>query len=72
MSIEKFVSEANEAVKFALKQLSIKNDSFSFTEPTRDEFGDLSCNVSFLLSKELQKSPYEIASMLVEKNSSIS
>jgi arginyl-tRNA synthetase len=67
MSFEKFVSEANEAVKFALKQLSIKNDSFSLTEPTRDEFGDLSCNVSFLLSKELQKSPYEIASMLVEK-----
>ena len=67
MSFEKFVSEADEAVKFALKQLSIKNDSFSLTEPSRDEFGDLTCNVPFLISKELQKSPYAIASMLVEQ-----
>jgi len=67
MSFEKFVSEANDAVKFALKQLSIKNESFSLTEPTRDEFGDLSCNVAFLLTRELKKSPHTIASMLVEQ-----
>lgn len=67
MSFEKFFSEANEAVKFALTQLSIKNESFSLTEPSKNEFGDLSCNVAFLLTKELQKSPKAIASMLVEQ-----
>ena len=67
MSFEKFVSEANEAVKFALKQLNIENESFSLTEPNRDEFGDLSCNVAFLLTKDLRKSPKEIASKLVEQ-----
>jgi arginyl-tRNA synthetase len=67
MSFEKFVSEANEAVKFALKQLNIENESFSLTEPTRDEYGDLSCNVAFLLTKDLRKSPKEIASKLVEQ-----
>ena len=67
MSFEKFVNEANDIVKFALKKLRIKNESFSLTEPTRDEFGDLSCNVAFLLTKELQKSPQAIASMLVEQ-----
>ena len=66
MSFQKFVSEANEAMKFLLNELSIKNDSFSLTEPTKEEFGDLSCNVAFLLTKELQKSPQAIASMLVE------
>lgn len=67
MNFEKFVSEANEAMKFALKQLKIKNESFNLTEPTRDEFGDLSCNAAFLITKELKKSPQTIALMLVEQ-----
>lgn len=67
MSFEKFISEANEAVKFSLKKLEIKNETFNLTEPTREEFGDLSCNVAFLLTKQLQKSPHVIASMLVEQ-----
>jgi arginyl-tRNA synthetase len=67
MSFKKFISEANEAVKFSLKKLDIKNEKFNLTEPTRDEFGDLSCNIAFLLTKELQKSPQVIASMLVEQ-----
>ena len=67
MNFEKFVSEANEAMKFALKQLKIKNESFNLTEPTRDEFGDLSCNAAFLITKELKKSPQAIALMLVEQ-----
>lgn len=67
MNFEKFVSEANEAMKFALEQLKIKNKSFNLTEPTRDEFGDLSCNAAFLITKELKKSPQTIALMLVEQ-----
>lgn len=67
MSFKKFINEANEAVKFSLKKLDIKNEAFNLTEPTRDEFGDLSCNIAFLLTKELQKSPQSIASMLVEQ-----
>ena len=67
MSFKKFINEANEAVKFSLKKLDIRNETFNLTEPTRDEFGDLSCNIAFLLTKELQKSPQVIASMLVEQ-----
>jgi arginyl-tRNA synthetase len=67
MSFKKFINEANAAVKFSLKKLNIKNEAFNLTEPTRDEFGDLSCNIAFLLTKELQKSPQVIASMLVEQ-----
>lgn len=67
MSFKKFISESNEVIKYALGKLNIKNESYTLTEPTKDEFGDLSCNVAFLLTKELQKSPYTIASMLVEQ-----
>ena len=67
MSFKKFISESNEVIKYSLGKLNIKNESYTLTEPTKDEFGDLSCNVAFLLTKELQKSPYAIASMLVEQ-----
>ena len=67
MSFKKFISESNEVIKYALGKLNIKSESYTLTEPAKDEFGDLSCNVAFLLTKELQKSPYAIASMLVEQ-----
>ena len=67
MSFKKFIGEAYEVIKFALEKLDIRNESYSITEPAKEDFGDLSCNVAFLLTKELQKSPYEIASMLVEQ-----
>jgi arginyl-tRNA synthetase len=67
MSFKNFISESNEVIKYVLGKLNIKNESYSLTEPAKDEFGDLSCNVAFLLTKELQKSPYAIASMLVEQ-----
>src|ERR671913_2640856 len=69
MSFKKFISESNEVIKYALGKLNIKNESYTLTEPAKDEFGDLSCNVAFLLTKELQKSPHAIASMLVEQYS---
>ena len=67
MSFKKFIGEAYEVIKFALEKLDIRNESYSITEPAKEDFGDLTCNVAFLLTKELQKSPYEIASMLVEQ-----
>lgn len=69
MSFKKFISESNEVIKYALGKLNIKNESYTLSEPAKDEFGDLSCNVAFLLTKELQKSPHAIASMLVERYS---
>jgi arginyl-tRNA synthetase len=67
MSFKKFISESNEVIKYALGKLNIKNESYTLTEPAKDEFGDLSCNIAFLLTEEIQKSPYAIASMLVEQ-----
>ncbi|MGI0021276.1 MAG: arginine--tRNA ligase, partial [Nitrososphaeraceae archaeon] len=67
MSFRKFINEANEAIKFGLKRLDIQNESYSLSEPAKENFGDLSCNVAFLLAKRLQKSPSEIASILAEQ-----
>src|SRR5215467_5364616 len=67
MSFKNFATQANEVIKFALEKFNIKNKSYTITEPTNENFGDLSCNVAFLLTKELKKSPYEIASLLVEQ-----
>ena len=39
MSFKKFINEANEAIKFALKHLDIQNESYTLTERQR-EFGD--------------------------------
>ena len=69
MSFKNFTAQANEVIKFALEKFDIKNESYSLTAPPKEDFGDLSCNVAFLLTKELQKSPYQIASMLVEQYS---
>ena len=67
MSFKKFINEANEAIKFALNHLNIKNENYTLTEPAKENFGDLSCNVAFLLTKQLQKSPSDIASILAEQ-----
>lgn len=67
MSFKNFATQANEVIKFALEKFNIKNKSYTITEPPNENFGDLSCNIAFLLTKELQKSPYEIASLLVEQ-----
>jgi arginyl-tRNA synthetase len=67
MTFKKFTDQANDVIKFALEKLNIKNESYSLIEPPKEDFGDLSCNVAFLLTKKLKKTPYEIASMLVEQ-----
>src|ERR1044071_482283 len=67
MSFRKFINEANEAIKFALEHLDVKNENYTLTEPAKENFGDLSCNVAFLLTKQLQKSPSDIASILAEQ-----
>ena len=36
-------------------------------EPTKLNFGDVTCNVSFLLAKHLKKKPYEVAKIISEK-----
>ena len=45
MSFKKFISESNEVIKYALGKLNIKNESYTLTEPAKDEFGDLAATL---------------------------
>ncbi|HXT85108.1 MAG TPA: arginine--tRNA ligase [Verrucomicrobiae bacterium] len=40
---------------------------FEISEPPIKEYGDLSCNIAFILSKKLKKAPFEIANDIINK-----
>jgi len=46
----------------------LKFPSVSFViEPSKPNFGDVTCNAPFLLAKHLKKKPYDIAKIMSEK-----
>jgi arginyl-tRNA synthetase len=42
-------------------------ENFDISDSPRKEFGDITCNIAFKLSKSVKKRPYEIARDMVEK-----
>ena len=66
MTFKSIIDEIENNLKKILVDLSMSDLSFS-VEPSKPGFGDASSNISFLLAKQLKKSPKEIAEMLSEK-----
>ena len=66
MTFKSIIDEIENNLNKILDELSLSDVKFS-VEPTKQEFGDVSSNISFLLAKQLKKSPKEIAYMLSEK-----
>ena len=66
MAFKSIIDEIENNLNKILRDLSISNVKFS-VEPAKPGFGDVSSNISFLLSKQLKKSPKDIAEMLSEK-----
>ena len=66
MTLRVLINEVREFVSFALTSAGYPVIEFDVSEPPQQAFGDLSCNVAFLLSKHLKKPPYKIASELAE------
>ena len=66
MTFKSIIDEIDNNLKKILQDLSISDVLFS-VEPAKPGFGDVSSNISFLLAKQLKKSPKEIAVMLCEK-----
>jgi len=71
MTFKSIIDEIENNLAKVLSDLSISDVKFT-VEPAKPGFGDVSCNVSFLLSKQLKKSPKDIAQMLSEKYDSCS
>ena len=66
MTFQVLINEVRELVSFALTSAGYPVIDFGISEPLQQEFGDLSCNVAFLLSKHLKKPPSKIATELAE------
>ncbi|QLH04837.1 arginine--tRNA ligase [Nitrosopumilus oxyclinae] len=68
MTFKSILDEIENNLNKILSDLSISDVMFS-VEPAKPGFGDVSSNVSFLLAKQLKKSPKEIAEILSSKYS---
>jgi len=68
MTFESIRDEIENNLNQILSDLSISDVKFS-VEPAKPGFGDVSSNISYLLAKQLKKSPKEIAEMISEKYS---
>ncbi|NNL57871.1 MAG: arginine--tRNA ligase [Nitrosopumilus sp.] len=66
MTFKSIIDEIENNLNKILSELSISDVKFS-VEPAKPGFGDVSCNVAFLLAKQLKKSPKDISQMLSEK-----
>ena len=72
MTTRKLFDEIRLGVKQTCTQLGYPEIDFDVSEASRLEFGDVSCNIGFLLAKALKKRPFDIAQTLAgeyQKNS---
>ena len=67
MTFKLFRNEIDELVKNTLDKIGNREQKYDLLEPPNQELGDMSCNVAFLLSKELKKSPREISFRISKK-----
>ena len=66
MTFRVLIHQVRELVSSALTSAGYPVIEFDVSEPPQKGFGDLSCNVAFLLSKHLKKPPQKIATELAE------
>ncbi|HKZ61510.1 MAG TPA: arginine--tRNA ligase [Nitrososphaera sp.] len=64
MTFRLFIDDVRRLVQQALKDSGYPIVDFDLSEPPQKEFGDLSCNVAFLLAKQAKKPPPKIATEL--------
>ena len=69
MAFQSIIDEVQNNISRVLSDLEISGISFS-VEPAKPGFGDVTSNIAFLLTKQLGKSPRDIAGMLSEKYAS--
>ncbi len=62
------LEELKELFDGIVKTLCDEKIIFKIDETADKRFGDLTCNVAFLLSKYLKKSPYQIATEIVNRH----
>lgn len=66
MTFKLFTDEVDLIIKKSLERIGYGSQNYNLLEPPRTEYGDITCNVAFILSKKFSKSPYEIACQIVK------
>jgi len=67
MTLRLLLDEIKLNTKRICTKLNYPQTEFEVTEASRSEFGDVSCNVAFLLAKLLKKKPFDIAKQISEE-----
>ena len=67
MTLRLVYDEIKLGVRQVCDALGYPAIEFDLSEASRPEFGDVSCNVGFLLAKTLKKRPFDIAQALAEQ-----
>lgn len=65
MTFRQLQDQVRSAVNAGLKKAGYPEVQFDVSEPPRKEFGDLTCNAAFPLSKQLKMPPPKIAQELI-------
>ena len=68
MTLKEVINQIRQIVNEALLELEYENIEYDVVEPPKTEFGDLTTNIAFLLSKRIHKKPNEIARELVNNS----
>src|SRR6476660_6006454 len=67
MTLRLLYNEIRLGVQQLCDSLGYPKTEFDISEASRPEFGDVSCNVGFLLAKALKKKPFDIAQTLAQE-----
>lgn len=65
MTLKEVIHQIREIINKSLVDLKYETIEYDVSEPPKTEFGDLTTNIAFLLSKRMHKKPNEIARELV-------
>ncbi|HSD05328.1 MAG TPA: arginine--tRNA ligase [Nitrosopumilaceae archaeon] len=67
MTLRVLLDEIRSNMSQICIKLNYPQTDFEISEASRPEFGDVSCNVAFLLAKSLKKKPFDIAKTISEE-----
>ena len=67
MTMRFLLDEIRLNIQQICSKLNYPEIKFEISEASRAEFGDVSCNIAFLLAKPLKKKPFDIAKIISEE-----
>lgn len=67
MTFRILLNEIRDVLSYSLSALGASSEDLALSEPPRKEYGDVTSNLAFRLSKKNKKKPFDIANEIVEK-----